>query len=58
LDKLLAYKGEYIGAREMRKHFGWYCKGLRGAAALRAAALRAENAEELRALIRETYGHL
>jgi tRNA-dihydrouridine synthase len=55
LDKLLAYKGEYIGAREMRKHFGWYCKGLRGAAALRAAALRAETAEELRALIRETF---
>jgi nifR3 family TIM-barrel protein len=58
LDKLLAYKGEYIGAREMRKHFGWYCKGRRGAAVLRAAALRAETAAELRALIRETYRHL
>jgi tRNA-dihydrouridine synthase len=39
----------------MRKHFGWYCKGRRGAAALRTAALRAETAAELRALIRETF---
>ncbi|MDR0433845.1 MAG: tRNA dihydrouridine synthase DusB [Gracilibacteraceae bacterium] len=55
LDKLLAYKGEYIGVREMRKHFAWYCKGLRGAAALRAAALRAESAADLRALMREAF---
>ncbi len=28
LDNLLEYKGEYIGVREMRKHAGWYIKGL------------------------------
>ena len=25
---LIAYKGEYIGIREMRKHMAWYMKGL------------------------------
>lgn len=32
---LVAYKGEYIGVREMRKQIGWYIKGLPGAAKLR-----------------------
>ncbi|MCL2617290.1 MAG: tRNA-dihydrouridine synthase, partial [Defluviitaleaceae bacterium] len=29
-------KGDYIGVREMRKHLGWYCKGIRSSAKLRA----------------------
>jgi tRNA-dihydrouridine synthase B len=33
---LEADKGEYIAAREMRKHAGWYFKGLPGVTALRA----------------------
>ncbi|KXZ38916.1 tRNA-dihydrouridine synthase B [Alkalithermobacter thermoalcaliphilus JW-YL-7 = DSM 7308] len=28
-------KGEYVGIREMRKHIGWYLKGLKGSAKLR-----------------------
>lgn len=35
---MLAYKGEYLGMREARKHAAWYFKGLRGAAALRKRA--------------------
>jgi tRNA-dihydrouridine synthase len=33
---LMADKGEYVAVREMRKHAGWYFKGLPGVSALRA----------------------
>ena len=32
-EALLAYKGEYIGVREMRSHASWYTHGLYGSAA-------------------------
>ena len=35
LQDLADLKGEAIAVREMRKHVGWYIKGLPGAAALR-----------------------
>ena len=35
LDMLVDYKGEYIGVREMRKHLGWYIKGLPNSAEMR-----------------------
>ncbi len=35
LHLLVEDKGEHIGVREMRKHAGWYLKGLSGAANLR-----------------------
>ena len=34
-EKSLQYKGEYKSIREMRKHIGWYLKGLKGSAKLR-----------------------
>jgi tRNA-dihydrouridine synthase B len=34
-DLLLAEKGEYAAVREMRKHAGWYLKGIPGSAGLR-----------------------
>ncbi len=34
-DLLLAEKGEYVAVREMRKHAGWYLKGIPGSAAVR-----------------------
>ncbi|MGN0318177.1 MAG: tRNA dihydrouridine synthase DusB [Lachnospira sp.] len=34
-NSLCESKGEYIGIREMRKHFAWYTMGVRHAAALR-----------------------
>ena len=33
--QLIRNKGEYIGMREMRKHLGWYVKGMDGASELR-----------------------
>jgi len=34
-DLLLVEKGEYAAVREMRKHAGWYLKGIPGSAAVR-----------------------
>lgn len=34
-DMLVAFKGEYTGVREMRRHAAWYTKGLRHSAELR-----------------------
>ena len=48
LDLMLAYRGEYIGVREMRKHAAWYLKGLPGAAEARNEANSAESAGAMR----------
>lgn len=52
LDAVLADKGEH-GAVEMRKHIAYYVRGMKGAAAFRAEATRAEDSSRLRALIEE-----
>lgn len=48
---ILALKGEYIAVREMRKHIGWYLKGLPGSAALRGRVNQINDAKELVAAI-------
>ena len=40
-------KGERTAVMEMRKHFGWYTKGVRGAAELRRQVNTAADAEEI-----------
>lgn len=40
-------KGEYCAVREMRKHVGWYLKGIRGSAALRGKINSINDAEGL-----------
>ena len=47
------YKGEYIGIREMRKHFAWYTAGYPNSAALRNRINYIESFEELEELVRE-----
>lgn len=37
LENLVKIKGEYIGVREMRKHLGWYIKGVPKSAEIRAS---------------------
>ena len=51
LDMLIAFKGSYIGLREMRKHATWYTKGLPGGAALREAFNRAETRADFAAVV-------
>lgn len=41
-------KGERVGIAEAKKHLAWYCKGVDGAAAARAAIMQADSIEEMR----------
>ena len=49
---LIAYKGEYIGVREMRKHISWYMKGVKGAAELRTKINMANSYDEIEKLLK------
>lgn len=49
---VLALKGEYAAVREMRKHVGWYLKGLPGSAAFRGMVNQIAKAQELESAIR------
>ena len=44
---MAAYKGDYIAMREIRKHAGWYMRGLRGAAEYRRVAGTISSMDEL-----------
>lgn len=50
-NDVLDLKGEYVAVREMRKHVGWYLKGVTGAAAFRGKINQKNSADELRAAI-------
>ncbi|MEG2198959.1 MAG: tRNA dihydrouridine synthase DusB [Anaerovorax sp.] len=50
-DMVLEEKGEYAAVREMRKHIGWYLKGVHGAAEIRCKVNAIEEAKELKELI-------
>lgn len=50
-NDVLQLKGEYVAVREMRKHVGWYLKGVPGAAAFRGKINQINSADELRAAI-------
>lgn len=54
---LIAYKGEYIGVREMRKHISWYMKGLKGAAELRGQINKAQDYKSMEELMRGYLNH-
>ena len=51
LADLAALKGDYAAVREMRKHVGWYLKGIKGAAAFRGKVNQIDDLGELRAAI-------
>ncbi|MEE8335788.1 MAG: tRNA dihydrouridine synthase DusB, partial [Candidatus Neomarinimicrobiota bacterium] len=40
---MLECHGSRIGTNLMRKHFGWYIKGFKGASVIRNELVRAEN---------------
>ena len=48
---MIARKGERVALAEVRKHMSWYCRGVRGAAAVRNALMRAESQEAIRAAL-------
>ncbi len=43
----VAFKGEYIAVKEMRKHAAWYTKGFKGSAAIRQKINTMESSEEV-----------
>ncbi len=44
---LLEEKGEYVAVRSMRKHIGWYMKGIKGAVTIRRSLTQMDSAEEI-----------
>lgn len=48
MDMLADYKGEVIGIREMRKHLGWYIKGLPHSAEMRVKINATSGRENMR----------
>ncbi len=51
LQLQIDFKGEKVGAREMRKHASWYIKGMRGAASARELFNRAVNQQEFKEVL-------
>lgn len=51
LDLLLAYKGDYIGPREMRKHATWYTRGITHGAILRDKFNKATTREDFARIV-------
>ena len=51
LALISAHKGDNIAVREMRKHVGWYIKGMKGAAAVRRQANQDVQALEMKKLL-------
>lgn len=55
LDLAVAFKGESVGVREMRRHLACYLKGRRGAAAMKDRIFKAESREEIVRILREAF---
>lgn len=53
IDKLCAYKGEYIGMREARKHAAWYIRDIHGAAAFRNRIGMLSSPDQLKVLVED-----
>lgn len=53
LDMLVDYKGEYIGVREMRKHIGWYIKGIPHCAEMRVKINATDGKGKMHTVINE-----
>lgn len=56
LDMMAALKGDKLAVLEMRKHVGWYVKGVPGAAQIRGQVNRIADIEELRAFLKTPRG--
>ena len=55
---MLEYKPGKIAVREMRKHIGWYIRGMKGAAQFRAGINRCADAVTVMQMIRDFFGSL
>ena len=53
-----AFKGEYLGIREMRKHVAWYIAGYKNSASMRRRVNEVENLQQLEKLFQEWRGNM
>ncbi|HBI63119.1 MAG TPA: tRNA dihydrouridine synthase DusB [Lachnospiraceae bacterium] len=53
-----AFKGEYLGIREMRKHVAWYIAGYKNSASIRRRVNEVENLQQLEELFQEWRGNM
>ncbi len=53
LDMIVGFKGEYIGVQEMRKHLGWYIKGMPHSAEMRVKINSTSGKENMHKVIDE-----
>ena len=51
LQMLIENKGEYIGIREMRKHLGWYIKGMPKSSEMRVIINGLKDSKEMEKLL-------
>ena len=54
-EMMLASRPETIAVREMRKHIGWYIKGMKGASRFRAEINRCGKSEQALTMIRQFF---
>lgn len=55
LDKIIHYKGEKTGIKEIRKHAAWYIKGRRGAAEYRNEIMQADSPQDMKAIFEKAF---
>jgi nifR3 family TIM-barrel protein len=53
LDRLIALKGEQVAVKDMRKHFAWYLKGLRGSAEVKNRIMEVTERKQVAAILEE-----
>jgi nifR3 family TIM-barrel protein len=51
MDRLIALKGESVAVRDMRKHFAWYLKGLRGSAEVKNRIMEVTTREHVASIL-------
>lgn len=58
IESCVEEKGEYVGIRAMRKHVGWYLRGMHGAAGMRREINMLEDIDEVREALDRFEAHL
>lgn len=57
-DMLIKEKGEYTAVREMRKHIGWYLKGMPSAKMVKDEVNKLENFSEILQLLKKYFENI
>lgn len=58
LEDIILIKGEKKGVQELRKHLGWYIRGLLNSARIRAELYRLKNKEEIRTCLTDYFNDI